>query len=345
MIIYWKEIFPSLLYFVLTIASLVACSKQSSRIITQVIIPDSLQRSFELNGTMIKYMTDEGIPVVEHILNARSQIIISVGREYVNVGIQDNEKRTRNFVLRNGDAVELAYNNDGELTFTHKNQDYDALPYDDNYLALRDSILFSSGKHSFDEFLRYWFMLDATWMTDSIDDELWHDLEILQKRSIQDFAAEKALLDSLESKELLSSYVAEFYRLVATFDSIRIVSYPQFSFSTLVSAFEAMAIAEPELFNDPRYLVFYDDCIENHYRKIFTRSTWRVYEISDPDSLYSVIGAVDILDRSTRVQMLLHHVLFVCKNSPQESCRKILSRFENDPEVGNGLAEKMAGRF
>lgn len=336
--------FMKLVYCLLITVSLVACSKQSSRI-TQVVIPDSLQQLFEQNDTMIKYMTDEGIPVVERILAGSPDITVAVNREFINVAVQDSRRLIRHFVLKNGDVVKLVYDKDGYLFLTHERPEDEGLPYDENYESLRDSILFKGNRHAFDEFSRYWLMLEMNRMTSSIDGDLLRDLETLQRKSIQDFRMEKAFLDSLESAGQISSYVAGFYHLLITFDSIRVLSYPQFSFNSLVAPSAAMGIAKPEVFDDPRHLVFYDDCVETHYRKMFTRNPLLVYAVSNPDSLYTTISEADIKDRNIKVKMLLHHVIYVCENSPPEECRQMKTRFNNDAEVDELFAEEIAARF
>lgn len=223
------------------------------------VLPDP---SLEKNFAMIKYMDDNGVPVMASLVGAEP-ITIASRRSYVDLAIQDGRTPTERFVIKPGADVSISYDMRGNFV-VKQDLGNDLLPFDMNYLRLRDSILFENRPSAMSEFVRYWMMLELNGYSKTKDQSLLKDLDALRDRAYVDLSRERQFLDSLGNLDLMSPERLEFYRLLNKFDSIRLGAYPDFGESTKFLPDEAIAMVKPKTFGDKKFLTFYDDWMRKY---------------------------------------------------------------------------------
>ncbi len=297
---------------------------------TIIMIDSASIQKFEKAGTMLKYMTDEGMPVMEFLSTQTPKVAISVERDYIEIGLQNYQTVTQCFILRKGDSTWLTTNG---RNFILRGVNHDGYRFDATYPTERNNILFEHDESGAEKFLQLIRLADTYYIDLNKDHELKRKLYRLEEEAYLDFEKENQFLDSLKNDSLISDAIEEFYRLKISFDSIKIASYiesfPSFKEGVVLRPFTLLEGTKRKVFNNYKHLTFFDDWLAIQCNYLHALDQNKDITLVDIKRAHSTILQKD-LPHEIRNSLLLRNVINGCDRLPSNECEVMLKQLLND---------------
>lgn len=291
------------LRFICSILIVCACVDNNKVKFRTVLIVDSIHTSFNKNQSLVKYMSDDGVPNVVAI-EGINKIVLNARREAIEIAIQDYNTVTQHFLIRQGDSVLLTEFGDN---FGIKILNRIVLPFDENYRRKYDTAFLKKDAVAVDEFYKICALINSNNFIDLANDAgLRQDLDGIRKQVFEELPKENQFIDSLATHQLISPEVAMFYKVKNTFDSIKISYYqgrsrPDRSVYTFLVVFKAV---NQKSLNDTfswNHLTFYDDWFDTYIIQLYPADK----SVGLYDSLQTMIQNLNVEDSLIKETLLL----------------------------------------